>query len=182
MIQILRRPLERPAKAVEMSIQLQNLTTTKEQRAKRRRKPMDKSKLTSKQRIFVEAYQGNATEAALAAGYSAKNAFKIGSELLQKSTIAKAIRSRETKRIKPLIANRQRRQQFWSSVMEDEEQPMKERLKASELLGKSEGDFLDRHEYAGKDGGPLVVNITRFSDMPEAEPEENIGEIKSGNE
>ena len=66
--------------------------------------------------------------------------------------------------------------------MEDEEQPMKERLKASELLGKSEGDFLDRHEYAGKDGGPLVVNITRFSDMPEAEPEENIGEIKSGNE
>lgn len=34
---------------------------------------------------------------------------------------------------------------------------MRERLKASELLGKSEGDFLDRVEQ----GGEMVVRVVR---------------------
>jgi hypothetical protein len=39
--------------------------------------------------------------------------------------------------------------------MWDENAEMKDRLKASELLGKSEGDFLERTEITGKDGSPL---------------------------
>jgi len=41
--------------------------------------------------------------------------------------------------------------------MRDGSLDMKARLRASELLGKSEGDFIDRKEITGKDGGPLSV-------------------------
>jgi hypothetical protein len=41
--------------------------------------------------------------------------------------------------------------------MLDEEQSMKDRLRASELLGKSGGDFLERREITGPDGSPLVA-------------------------
>jgi hypothetical protein len=34
--------------------------------------------------------------------------------------------------------------------MDNEEKDDKDRLKASELLGKSEGDFLDRVEHSGE--------------------------------
>lgn len=48
-----------------------------------------RSKLTDKQAKFVDEYliDLNATQAAIRAGYSAKNAFKIGSDLLHKSTV-----------------------------------------------------------------------------------------------
>ena len=51
--------------------------------------PPKKQKLTLKQRRFVGAYllSGNATQAALEAGYSAKTARFIGSENLTKPNI-----------------------------------------------------------------------------------------------
>lgn len=50
--------------------------------------------LTAKQNIFIVEYliDLNATQAAVRAGYSNKNAFKIGSDLLQKTTIQQAIK------------------------------------------------------------------------------------------
>lgn len=44
----------------------------------------------------------------------------------------------------PKIANRQQRQEFWSSVMNDAEVDLSVRLRASELLGKSEADFTEK--------------------------------------
>jgi len=51
------------------------------------------AKLTPKQQTFVDEYlvDLNATQAAIRAGYSVKNAGKIGSELLQKTRIKAAI-------------------------------------------------------------------------------------------
>lgn len=51
------------------------------------------AKLTAKQQTFVEEYliDLNATQAAIRAGYSAKNADKIGSELLGKTRVAEAV-------------------------------------------------------------------------------------------
>jgi phage terminase small subunit len=48
-------------------------------------------KLTARQRRFVEEYliDLNATQAAIRAGYSEKNAFKIGARLVQKCTAVK---------------------------------------------------------------------------------------------
>lgn len=105
--------------------------------------------LTGKQRKFVEAYSGNATAAAIAAGYSAKTAATIANENLRKPDIVAAIRDRERKEMRPEIASRRERQRFWTATMRDESREMKDRLKASEYLGKSEGDFLDRIEHLG---------------------------------
>ena len=110
------------------------------------------AKLTSKQQRFVAAYAGNATEAAIAAGYSRKTAAFIGAENLKKPQIAKAIREREAESMRPQIASREERQKFWTAIMRDEKQETRDRIKASESLGKSEGDFLDRHDLTSSDG------------------------------
>ena len=122
--------------------------------------------LTVKQQAFVEAYCGNATEAALQAGYSPKTAAFIGAENLKKPKINVAIKEREDKRLSPLIAKREERQEFWTSMMRDKTRKDDIRLKASELLAKSEGDFLDRAELSGPNGSPLnppqlVINFVK---------------------
>lgn len=104
------------------------------------------AKLNARQQAFVEAYAGNATAAALAAGYSERSARSQGQRLLTNDDIQDAIKAREAKRLAPTIASRQERQEFWTSVLRNEDEAMKDRLKAAELLGKSEGDFLERVE------------------------------------
>lgn len=116
-------------------------------------------KLTTRQRRFVEAYDGNATQAAIAAGYSEKTARFMGHENLTKPYILAEIKARDTIRSTPLIASREERQQFWSSVMRDKDQQMRDRLKAAELLGKSEADFVERQEITGRDGAPLIESV-----------------------
>lgn len=104
------------------------------------------AKLNAKRQAFVDAYAGNATAAALAAGYSPKTAYSQGQRLLKSVEVQDAIKAREAKRLAPTIATRQERQEFWTSVLRSEDEAMKDRLKAAELLGKSEGDFLERVE------------------------------------
>ena len=102
--------------------------------------------LSPKQKKFVQAYMGNATEAAKIAGYSEKTARSIGQRLLTKDDIQKAIEQREQKQTNKLIATREQRQEFWTKIMYSEEAEMKDRLKSSELLGKSQADFTDKLE------------------------------------
>lgn len=128
--------------------------------------------LSVKQRRFVEAYDGNATAAAIAAGYSPKTARLQGHKNITKDNILEAIQSRENKRMESTILTRKERQAFWSDIIRSEdEKNIMAKLKASELLAKSEGDFLDRHELTGKDGAPLDAAprkvILSFEDAPE---------------
>lgn len=127
--------------------------------------------LNARQRAFVEAYCGNATEAALQAGYSPKTAAFIGAENLKKPKIAAALKEREDKRLASLIATREERQRFWTSMMRDEDRKEADRLKASELLAKSEGDFLERREITGPSGAPLAPPIIQvvFTDDQDEE-------------
>lgn len=59
------------------------------------------AKLTAKQQRFCDEYliDLNATQAAIRAGYSAKNADKIGSELLGKTRVAEFIEERKADRV-----------------------------------------------------------------------------------
>lgn len=61
---------------------------------------MAKRKLTPKQEMFVKEYlvDLNATQAAIRAGYSIKTADKIGSQLLGKTRVARAIEEAKQKR------------------------------------------------------------------------------------
>ena len=117
--------------------------------------PKTRSKFSPKQQRFIDYYCGNATEAALKAGYSAKTAYSIGEENLKKPEIAEAIAKRETKRTTPGIKTREERQKFWSDMMATAELD-RDKLKASELLGKSEADFTDKIKI---DMPPLTVNL-----------------------
>ena len=115
------------------------------------------AEFTAKQERFIKAYNGNATTAAIEAGYSAKTAYSAGQRLLKNVGIQAAIRKRESQRSKTTIATREERQQFWSKVMWDEHEKMQDRLRAAELLGKSEADFIERQEISGPDQGPVLV-------------------------
>lgn len=102
--------------------------------------------MTPKQQQFIAEYlvDMNATKAAIRAGYSAKTAYSIGQENLKKPEIRQAINTAMTERRNNLIATREERQAFWSEIMRDEEAQLRDRLKASELLGKSECDFSEK--------------------------------------
>jgi phage terminase small subunit len=108
--------------------------------------------LSERERRFVDAYMGkaagNATKAAELAGYSQKTCRQQGARLLTKVSIQAAIKQRAES--DPLARSREERQQFWRDVMAGTgkfaKTAMKDRLKASELLGKTQGDFVQRIE------------------------------------
>lgn len=101
--------------------------------------------LTTRQQRFIEVFNGNVVESARLAGYSEQYALKQAHITLGRNRIIQqAIQERERDRQEPLIATREERQKFWTSVMNDPEQEMQHRLKAAELLGRSEGDFTER--------------------------------------
>tara|TARA_R100000458_G_C8270933_1_gene245655 strand:- start:1933 stop:2343 length:411 start_codon:yes stop_codon:yes gene_type:complete len=102
--------------------------------------------LTPKQQRFVELYDGNATATARRAGYSEKTAEQQGCRLLRNVKVSEAIRHRENEEKHIRIADRTSRQKFWTKIMDDESESMRERLKASELLGRSEADFVERRD------------------------------------
>lgn len=113
--------------------------------------------LTAKQQRFVSAYDGNATRAAIEAGYGERWAASNIDKLLKNTEIQAAIREREEKRVNSLILSREERQIFWSNVVRDPDEDMKNRLKASELLGRSEGDYLER--FTNETPMPPVIDI-----------------------
>jgi len=102
--------------------------------------------LNERQKRFANIYCGNATVAARGAGYTGSDAALAvtGARLLRNTKVAELIFDRQNSSLCIQIANRRQRQIFWTAVMTDESQRMKDRLKASELLAKSEGDFIIR--------------------------------------
>ena len=105
-----------------------------------KRKHTKGGKLTNKQQRFVDSYDGDIKKTAKKAGLS----YGYCRRLVTKSNILEAIRHRQDTEIRPkTIANRQQRQEFWTETMRDEKQDMRDRLRASELLGKSEADFIE---------------------------------------
>lgn len=103
---------------------------------------------TLKQQKFIEFYEGNATEAAIKAGFSKKTAYSSGQRLLKDVEIAEAIKKRQDKKLKPTIASREERAELYTTILRTSEDDGV-RIKAAETLGKMEGDFIERHEHKG---------------------------------
>ena len=102
--------------------------------------------MTKKQKSFVEHYNGNGTEAAKLAGYAGSRAVlaQTASDNLRNPDIRSALDARITSDLEPFVANRTNRQQFWTKIMNDPNVETRDRLRASELLAKADGDFIDR--------------------------------------
>lgn len=58
------------------------------------------------------------------------------------------------------IATKAELQEFWTTVVFDDSLHMKERLKSSELLGKSLGLFIDRQFISGANGEDISIKVT----------------------
>lgn len=133
--------------------------------------------MNTRQRKFCDEYliSGNATDAAIKAGYSPKTAKSIGQRLLTFVDLKQYIDAELDKLHSAKIADAQEVLEYLTAVMRGEhteqvlklagdgiqtitdiEVSAKERLKAAELLGKRYGLYTDRVE---QDVG-LELNIT----------------------
>lgn len=108
--------------------------------------------LNVRQLKFVAAFAGNATQAARDAGYTGSDDVlaHTGADLLRNPQVAKALAKRSEKATSKLVGSREARQQFWASIADDTGADLAQRLRASELLGKSCADFIERVEHSGK--------------------------------
>ena len=109
---------------------------------------MENKKLSFKQKSFCEHYaaNGNATESARLAGYNEKDINTNASKLLQNTTIKEYIAELANPIENKRIATANEIKEFWSNVMRENVEKINDRLKASELLAKSGGMFIDRVE------------------------------------
>lgn len=138
-------------------------------------------KLTLKQQRFADEYiiSGNATDAAIKAGYSKKTANRIATENLSKLVIQTYIDEKLKELSDKKIADQQEVLSYLTSVLRGETQseivvvegqgegvsrakPMqkapdeKERLKAAELLGKRMGLFKDKLDVTAN--VPVIIS------------------------
>jgi phage terminase small subunit len=111
-----------------------------------------KKNLSVRMRKFAAVYDGNGAAAAELAGYKGSRATlaQQAYRLLRDPDIRALIDAREEGSFARLTLSRVERQELWSEIAADPEANTKDRLKASELLGKSEGDFTERLEVKGE--------------------------------
>ena len=105
-------------------------------------------KLTQKQQLFADLYDGNGTDACRKAGYKGGDNVMAqqARNLLRNAQVVEVIETRHLEVHGGDIADREARQLFWSTVMMNSDEPMQARLKASEILGRSCGDFIAKIE------------------------------------
>ena len=123
-------------------------------------------KLTQKQQRFVDEYiiSGNATQAAIKAGYSKRSAQQTGAENLLKPVIKAELDRRNAEIKSAKTADMQEIMEYLASVMRGEQTESvatakgiydnvpvsaKDRIKAAELIGKRHGAWTDKKEISG---------------------------------
>ena len=112
----------------------------------------EQPKLTVKQETFCYEYikDGNATRAYRAA-YNAENMQEAtinvrASKLVKEYKISIRLDGLRKEINSNRIADLQEIKEFYTDTLRDKEQEMKDRVKVSELLGKTMGAFIDRTE------------------------------------
>ncbi len=118
---------------------------------------------------------GNGTKAAQLAGYKGSNGTlrAQASENMRLPAIRAALAERAAN--DPLVATRQDRQQMLTRIMNDEEEETRDRLKAIDLLSKTQGDYIERVEHTGKDGGPIETKAGLSAETIEALKQKVLG-------
>lgn len=130
------------------------------------KQPVDHaSRLTPKMRAFVEAYLGEGEavgwRSAEIAGYtgSRKTLTEQSSRLLASNVVKAEIERLRGTLTSERIMTATRRQELLSEFAEDTSAEYKDRIKAIEVLGKMQGDFIERRETTVNGGAMVVVTI-----------------------
>ena len=113
--------------------------------------------LTPRQKKFCDEYMlcGNATQAAIRAGYSDKYAGQNADKILKNTNVKEYLAYFQQKVEQKAIKSVEEVQQWWSSIMDNADESTKDRLKASELLVKSKGGFMDHLQVKGSLNNPF---------------------------
>lgn len=119
-------------------------------------------KLNARQKAFCEYYvaSGNATDAAIKAGYKEKNARFIGSENLTKANIKKYIEELQEKAKGNRIMTAIERREFLTSMIKDGAVKDADRLKALDILNKMDGEYTQKVEVNGNINSNPFSNLT----------------------
>lgn len=130
--------------------------------------------LNPRQLAFVEHYLAdpNATQAAKKAGYRGNDAVlaSTGCVLLRNPKVVALLKGRSQKASDKRIATADQIRALWSEAMQDPNLEWQHRLKASELLAKTEAMFVEKSKVEGK----LDITIRRGGDAPAAlQPQED---------
>ena len=117
---------------------------------------MAAAKLTNQQEVFAQEVvkHGNQSEAFRVA-YPRSRAWKVesvwskASELMANVKVQERVSELRALIEREAIADASERRRFWTETMRDKEGDMKDRLKASELIGRADGDFVERKKIEG---------------------------------
>ena len=130
--------------------------------------------MNQRRRAFCEAYlvSGNATNAAVKAGYSTRTARSIGQRLLTYVDIQEYLELRNQEISDANTAKMEEVRQFWTAIMRDQSMKPVDRLKSSELLAKAYGAFSEH--ISGEISVSAIVSdwIEAIPDCPESTKEE----------
>ena len=114
--------------------------------------------LNQKQKMFADEYvlTGNASQSYLKIfGGDIKCAESASSRLLRNVKVKDYISNLNKSLDAPKIASMAEVKEFWADTMRNEKADLKDRLKASEYIAKTNAAFVDNHNISGE----LLVNI-----------------------
>lgn len=119
------------------------------------------SEINARQKKFADEYiiSGIAEKAALNAGYSKNYARSQAHNLLANVGIQKYIEEQNKKIESSKIASMQEIKEFWTATLYEVEYEIRDRMRASELLAKSHGGFIEKVEHSG------AIDISNKSDV-----------------
>lgn len=129
---------------------------------------MSAHRMSRKQLVYTQLVVDGMSEkeAAIEAGYDKDTINQQVAKLRGNERIQEKIDFLRKEKLLENIARVEERRAFWTNVMRDPKNAINARLKASELLGKSDGDFIDKKEINTKTELPSVLV------MPEVTPEQ----------
>lgn len=119
-------------------------------------------KLNARQKAFCEYYVacGNATEAAMKAGYSETYSKTRTNVLLQNVEICRYINELQEKAKSSRIMTAIERREFLTSMIKDRAVKDTDRLKAVDILNKMDGEYTQKVEVNGNINSNPFSNLT----------------------
>lgn len=126
--------------------------------------------MTPNQQNFADEYIkcGNAAQAYRQAYPSCKTqrtAETNGSKLLRNAEVLEYIANKNKEIANDRIADMQEVKEFWTGILRSGTEETKDRLKASEMIAKTNGAFIDKVQV--ETDKPLEINISGAGDFDE---------------
>jgi phage terminase small subunit len=121
--------------------------------------------LTAKQQAFIGYYcdpesetVNNGYQSAIKAGYAHNTANNADKLILGNSGVLAEVKLTRAVIRRKAVKTRVQRQEWWTSVVDDTNAAMPDRIRCSELLGRSEADFTDNIANTVEDQTKTLTN------------------------